>query len=369
MKTILLLPVFRFGNSLNAITIRTIEIYSRINKKDFNFIINLDKNTYNSIDNYYYNKIKDMDKSFGYAGKNVIKLLKGIISTWKNARKSEYIIGESEYFYSVLYSYFIHVLSRRPLIIIVHHVHPDMYKKNSYVHYAIYKHIFCKVKKILISENEPIIKEFQKNFSRNYRNKMNLLKITYAVDTNSFYTSDEKKYDLLYIGTIEERKNALLLPDIVQKLKKNKQDIKLLIISHRGEIDKLKDIINRKGLVKNVDIISYVTEEEKRRYLAISKIFVFPTKYEGFGMVIAEALASYLPVALFDVPTLRIFSKGVLKAKPFDFNEYINNIAFLLKNNDEIKKLGIEGRKDVEERFDYNAVSQRENNIIKEATF
>ena len=68
MKNILLLPFFRFGNRLNSVTIRTIEIYSRINKKNFNFIINLDLKTYNMIDNkYYYDKIKHMDKSYGYA--------------------------------------------------------------------------------------------------------------------------------------------------------------------------------------------------------------------------------------------------------------------------------------------------------------
>ena len=58
IKNILLLPFFRFGNSVTSITIRTVEIYSRINRTNFNFMINLDLETYSEMDKYYYEKIK-----------------------------------------------------------------------------------------------------------------------------------------------------------------------------------------------------------------------------------------------------------------------------------------------------------------------
>jgi glycosyltransferase involved in cell wall biosynthesis len=364
MKNILLLPVFRFGKNLNSITIRTIEIYSRINKKDFNFIINLDSKTYNEIDKYYYEKIKNMDKSFGYAGKNIIKLLNGLINTIKGARKSDYIIEESEYFYSVLYAYLVHIISRKPMMIIIHLVQPDMYKNNNLIHHIIYKHIFYKVKLLFILNNESIINEFNSIFKNG---KIKLFKVTNGIDVNTFYTKKSKIYDLIFIGVIEERKNAFMLPIIVEKLKNFNNDIKLLIISHSGNLDKLKTIISEKNLEKNIDIINYVSEEEKREYLARSKIFVFPTKYEGISIVIAEAMASSLPVVLFDVPTLKIFEKGTLKAKPFDIDEMVNNIIYLLKNEDIREKIGEEGRMDAIKRFDYNNVSNVENNAIKDA--
>ena len=74
-----------------------------------------------------------------------------------------------------------------------------------------------------------------------------------------------------------------------------------------------------------------------------------------------------MPVVLFDVPTLKIFNKGVLKATAFNLNEYINNIIYLLKNEKEREKLGREGRDDVLKRFDYDIVAEIENNIIKGA--
>ena len=364
MKKILLLPFFRFGDNLKAVTIRTIEIYSRINKRDFNFIINVDLNTYNEIDKYYYERIENMDKSFGYAGKNIIRLLMGFISTIKSAKRSDYIIDESEYFYNVLYSYFIHILSRKPLIITIHIVQPDMYREKYRFHYIIYRHIFNKVKKFLILNNEPIIEEFKENFNNP---KIKIFKITNGVSSKHFYTSTEKIYDLIFIGEIAERKNAFILPDIVENLKKVNDNIKLLVISHLGQLDKLKGIINKRNLNKYIDFVSYVTEEEKREYMAKSKIMVFPTKYEGIALVIIEALASSLPVLIFDVPTLKIFNKGVLKATAFNLDEYINKIIYLLKDEKERERLGREGRDDVLKRFDYDIVAQIENNAIKEA--
>lgn len=364
MKNILLLPFSKFGSQLTSITIRTIEIYSRINKREFNFIISLDLNTYKDIDKYYYNKIKNMDKSFGYAGFNPIELLKDTIITLKNARRSDYIINENEYFYSVVYSYLIHLISRKPLIITIHMMDPDMYKNNNLIHHIIYKHIFNKTKLLFISYNEPIINEFKSIFKSD---KINLFKITYGIDANKFYTKNEKIYDLIFIGEIGERKNAFMLPDIVEKLKNFNNDIKLLIISHFGQVDKLKIIVKEKNLEKNIDFINYVSEEKKREYLAKSKIMVFPTKYEGYGLVIAEAIASSLPVVLFDVPTLKIFNNGTLKAKPFDINEMVNNIIHLLRNENIREKIGKEGRIDAIKRFDYGNVAYIENNAIVDA--
>lgn len=365
MKNILLLPFFRFGDSLKSVTMRTIEIYSRINKQDFNFIINLDLKTYNKIDNYYYEKIKDMDKSFGYAGKNIIKLLKGLITTVRNAKRADYIINESEYFYNVLYSYISYVISKKPMIITINHVQDDMLKKNNLLHYLIYKHIFNKVNKFLISNDETIIETFKDNFG--IKNKDIFRIVDGGIDSKSFYTKDNKIYDMIFIGNIEERKNAFMLPDIVEKLKNYNVAIKLLIISHGGEIDKLKHIITLKNLDTNIDFIGYISEAEKKEYLAKSKIMIFPTKYEGFGTVPAEGLASNLPVIVFDVPTLQVFNKGVIKVKPFDVNEYVNKIIYLLKYEDIRKSLGIEGRLDVEQRFDYNCLAKMENESIEKA--
>ena len=365
MKNILLLPIFRFGIKQNSITLRIIEIYSRINRIRFNFILNLDDESYKDIDPYYATKIRNMDKSFGYSGKNIIKLFSGIIKTFKTARRTDYLICESEYFYSVLYSYIIHIMSKKSLIIVINHVDDDMFKHTNMLHYLIFRHIFRKTNKFLISDDNNIIKAFSDNFK--IKNE-NLFRINDGgIEVKSFYKKNDKVYDIIFIGNIEERKNAFMLPDIVEKLKNYNTNIKLLIISHAGEIDQLRHIITLKNLDNNIDFIGYISEAQKMEYLAESKIMIFPSKYEGFGTVIAEGLASYLPVIIFDVPTLKIFDKGVVKVEPFNIHEYVKKIIYLLENESIRILLGVEGRHDVEQRFDYDYVSKLENESITKA--
>ena len=172
---------------------------------------------------------------------------------------------------------------------------------------------------------------------------------------------------MIFIGNIIDRKNAFIIPDILQKLIKYNSSIKLLIITHFGEIDKLRNTLFEKKLNNNVEFVFYISEELKKEYLARSKMMIFPSKYEGFGTVVAEGLASCLPVVIFDVPTLRTFNKGVLKARPFDINEFVEKIIYLLKNEEIRKSMGLEGKHDMEERFDYTIVSEIENRAINES--
>ncbi|MGC8621629.1 MAG: hypothetical protein ACP5U0_06925 [Caldisphaera sp.] len=87
-SSILVTPILRFGNNLNSITVLSIEIYSRINKLDFRFILNVDKETFeNSDDDHFKNLIEDMDLSYAYYGKNPIKFIMYFFNTLNEAKK------------------------------------------------------------------------------------------------------------------------------------------------------------------------------------------------------------------------------------------------------------------------------------------
>lgn len=367
MKSILILPIFRFGNRSNSITIIVIEIFYRIHNLDFSFTLNVDSGTYKQVDVNHKNKLEILNKSYAYIGPNLVKMVKGQLSTLKSAKKADYIICETEYFFSVVYSYIIHLISGKPLIITIHQMDPDMYRENNSIHSHIYHYIFRKVNRFFILDNDEIINEFKLNFPEVQKEGHKIFRIINGVDVNSYYTSENKKYDLIYIGTIEERKNALLLPDIVEKVKSEYNNVKMLIISHKGNIQKLKKLIVEKKLEANVEIVNYVSEKEKRNLLATSKLLLLPSKYEGFGVPIIEAMASSIPAILFDVPSLASFNIGVLKSQPFKINDYANIVTDLLKNEEKRKKIGIEGRRYVKMKFDYDIASTIENESIKMA--
>ncbi|MGC8621628.1 MAG: glycosyltransferase family 4 protein [Caldisphaera sp.] len=280
-------------------------------------------------------------------------------------KNADFIIGEGEYFYSILYSYLIHMIAGKPLIPVVHQMQPDMYRKNNAFHSLIYRHIYEKMHDVMIVHNDYNIGEFRSLFG----DGIELYSIYNGVDVNSFYSTNIKEFDLVYIGEIGERKNSFIIPDLISRLKYFKSNIKLVIVSHQGEIERLKELIKNKNIDENVIFYDYVTEKRKREILSQSKVMLFPSKYEGFGIVVAEALASGLPVIMFDVPSLRTFNRGVIKVEPYDLDKMIDEIKHILEDDAYREQIGREGRKEAEERLDYSIVAKYMNEQLKKIAY
>ena len=152
---------------------------------------------------------------------------------------------------------------------------------------------------------------------------------------------------ILYIGTIEPRKNIQNLVKAYAMLdKKVRDNFSLVIAGGKGWKD--EDIwidINRcrtEGL--NIITPGYVTDNEKRSLYSNATCFVLPSHYEGFGMPILEAMQYNIPSALSDIPVFRevageaalFFNKDSIK----DISEKIDQIISNAKIRDRLIKEG-----------------------------
>lgn len=101
---------------------------------------------------------------------------------------------------------------------------------------------------------------------------------------------------LLYVGALEERKNALSL---VQAFARMKDLIPhhLILVGDGKEYKKLieKEIIQH-GLLERVSIHSSVLSEELPGFYQMADLFVYPSFFEGWGIPNVEALFSGTPV-------------------------------------------------------------------------
>jgi len=106
---------------------------------------------------------------------------------------------------------------------------------------------------------------------------------------------------LLFIGTIEPRKNLLVLFEAWHRLQQMRPEAvkgaNLVIagsLGHRG-----KDIIatiKQRRLNKSIRFLGYVSHNHKIRLIKAAQGFVFPSLYEGFGLPVLEALQLGTPV-------------------------------------------------------------------------
>ena len=92
---------------------------------------------------------------------------------------------------------------------------------------------------------------------------------------------------ILSVGTIERRKNLLLAVRALDGLPK---DIHLVAVGR--QTDYVKEFPKN----EHVHLLSGVTDEELMALYQQAEVFVYPSRYEGFGIPIIEAIHSGLPV-------------------------------------------------------------------------
>lgn len=103
---------------------------------------------------------------------------------------------------------------------------------------------------------------------------------------------------ILNVGTIERRKNVLLVVRAIKTLEQSGQnDIHLVIVGRRTEYtEEVCKYIKENNLSERIHIINGVLFDELRVLYSLASVFVYPSIYEGFGIPIIEAIANKLPV-------------------------------------------------------------------------
>jgi glycosyltransferase involved in cell wall biosynthesis len=98
---------------------------------------------------------------------------------------------------------------------------------------------------------------------------------------------------ILFVGTIEPRKNLMNLMEAFRLLKESKKfSGKLVVVGMLGwKSEGLVERIQKMNLVQDVIFLGFVSNDELRELYNLAEIFAFPSCYEGFGYPILEAFS------------------------------------------------------------------------------
>jgi glycosyltransferase involved in cell wall biosynthesis len=101
---------------------------------------------------------------------------------------------------------------------------------------------------------------------------------------------------ILYVGTIEQRKNLLALVKAIHELDKTTQATLVVVGNETNYAKEVKTYVEKFGLEKRVIFMKSVNNALMPLIYKKAKAFIYPSIYEGFGIPIIEALISKVPV-------------------------------------------------------------------------
>ena len=121
-----------------------------------------------------------------------------------------------------------------------------------------------------------------------FKYNKNTINFPYSIKVNHFKKSffKKNKINFLYVGQMIERKNILNLINAF-KLIKN-ENITLTLIGDGSQKNIIKSKIKND---KRIKIKNFKNDNKLQKFFMHSDVFVLPSKYDGWGVVITEAMA------------------------------------------------------------------------------
>ncbi len=173
------------------------------------------------------------------------------------------------------------------------------------------------------------------------------------VDDKTLLENIREKYSLpekyiLYVGMLEPRKNVPVLIRAFKQLKDlTGVEHKLVIAGKKGWM--FNEIFNTVQLLKLEDEViftGYIADKELPLVYGASKLFVYPSTYEGFGLPPLEAMACGVPVIASDVSSIpEITGDAAELVNPGNADELSRAMSKIISDKslqESMKKKGLE---------------------------
>jgi glycosyltransferase involved in cell wall biosynthesis len=143
-------------------------------------------------------------------------------------------------------------------------------------------------------------------------------------------TEQPKQYDVVWTGRVHAQKGIEDLLATLAHLARELPDFQALLIGKVKE--RLEPRVRELGLERQVTFSGYVSEDEKFRLLKCSRLFLMPSRYESWGIVVGEALACEIPVLAYRLDCYpAVFGDLVRYVPCFDAERYRAEAGRLLR--------------------------------------
>ncbi len=201
--------------------------------------------------------------------------------------------------------------------------------------------------------------------------------IWHGVETRQCLVSTEleNKPYILFVGSIQPRKNITGLIEAFEKIKENPpnpifqrgNNLKLVICGGRGWMaDKIYKRAEKSKFSNDIIFTGSVSDEERDGLYKNALIFALPSLYEGFGLPVLEAMSYGIPCIVGNNSSLfEIADKSALLVNANNSDDIAKKINLLLSDSELTKDLSCRGIENVK-RFSWNKAAGEMLEVFEE---
>ena len=163
-------------------------------------------------------------------------------------------------------------------------------------------------------------------------------------------------------------KRVIDLIGAVALVKKTLPTVQCKIIGTGPDFSLLKKEIQKRGLTNSIELLGFVSSsKEVMKILNRSQVFCLPSEIEGFGIVIAEAMASKVPVVATNIPPIVEVTKqgrGALLVKPRSVEELAKALITLLTDQ-KLQQQYIEHGSEIAQEYNWDTIGVKVADLYK----
>ncbi|GEB77850.1 glycosyltransferase family 4 protein [Sporolactobacillus inulinus] len=178
---------------------------------------------------------------------------------------------------------------------------------------------------------------------------------------------DKKK--LLYIGKLEDRRNIKFLIYLFKEIVDKDNDIRLIVVGNgeQNEVNNYFDYANKLGIREQIIYFKSVQQTNLSILYKAADLFILPTKYEIFGMVILESMYFGLPVVTSynggAVTVIKNGSNGII-VNNFDYKLWVEKILYYIKNRYLLNDMSYKAKELIHKEFIWDYIAENFSSSI-----
>lgn len=190
-----------------------------------------------------------------------------------------------------------------------------------------------------------------------------IIKNLYSPSKNVNKQKKSSNLKILWVGRLTTGKRA----EIFLKLAKNLPNYNFWMIVAGEELEYYNRLKEETDKIKNLEFIGFVEHDKINEYYRVSSVLVHTSTCEGFPNTFLEAWGNSIPVISLGFDPDEIICNRGLGIHVENFDDLIKNLDMIMKNDSLRKKMGMQGRKYVEEEHNVTRILNEYEKLFNES--